>query len=258
MSYLSIKCRQYNTQFLHIIPVIDAVEKYKTHTSILTIKDRKRDLTFEFTHIDPNLVLHVINKLNSAKKTSGPVPVDKLKIVADSCYKEISYHINNSIEKNTFPDNLKKADVSPVFKIGDPHIKENFRPISVLSTLSKVFEKLMHSQILSFIRSNLSDLLCGFREGYSTQHALIKLVEHCRAGLDNKDIVGMVLMDLSKAYDCLPHDLLIAELEAYGFGMSSLRLLYSYLKARRQRVKINSTYSSWLDITSGVPQGSML
>ena len=68
----------------------------------------------------------------------------------------------------------------------------------------------------------------------------------------------MALMDLSKAYDCLPHDLLIAKLEAYGFGMNSLRLLYSYRTARRQRVKINSTYSSWLDITSIVPQGSVL
>ena len=153
---------------------------------------------------------------------------------------------------------LKKADVSPVSRIGDRHIKENFRPISVLLTLSKVFEKLMHSQILTFIRPNLSDLLCGFRKGYSTQHALIKPVEHCRAGLDDKNTVGMVLMDLSKACHCLPHNLLIAKLEAYGFGMNSLRLLYSYLTARRQRVKINSTYSSWLDITSGVPQGSVL
>ena len=103
-----------------------------------------------------------------------------------------------------------------------------------------------------------SDLLCGFRDGYSTQHALIKLVEHCRAGLDDKNIVGMVLMDLSKAYDCLPHDLLIAKLEAYGLGMNFLRLLYSYLTARRQRVKITSAYSSWLEIISGVSQGSVL
>ena len=109
--------------------------------------------------------------------------------------------------------------------------------------------------MLPFIRPSLSDLLCGFREGYSTQHALIRLVENFRAGLDNKNIVRMVLMDLSKAYDCLPHDLLIAKLEAYRFGMNSL---YSYPTARSQRVKINSTYSSWLDITSGVPQGSIL
>ena len=102
------------------------------------------------------------------KKTSGPVPVDKLKLVAESCYKEISYHINNTIDDKIFPDNLKKADVSPIFKSGDSHIKKNFRPISVLSTLSKVFERLMLSQMLPFIRPSLSDLLCGFREGYST------------------------------------------------------------------------------------------
>ena len=68
----------------------------------------------------------------------------------------------------------------------------------------------------------------------------------------------MVLMDLSKAFDCLPHDLLIAKLEAYGFGIGSLRLIFDYLTFRKQRVRINSTYSSWLEITSGVPQGSVL
>ena len=116
----------------------------------------------------------------------------------------------------------------------------------------------MHSQMLPLIRPSLSDILCGFREGHSTQHALIKLVEHCPAELDDKNIVSLVLMDLSKAYDCLPHDLLIAKLEAYGFERNSLRLMYSYLTARRQRVKTNSIYSSWLDITSGVPQGFVL
>ena len=87
------------------------------------IKEKTRGQTFEFSHIDPSLVLHKINKLNSAKKTSGPVPVDKLKLVAESCYKEISYHINNAIDETIFPDNLKKADVLPIFKIGAPTSK---------------------------------------------------------------------------------------------------------------------------------------
>ena len=147
-------------------PIIDAVEKYKTHPSIVMIKEKTRGQTFEFSHIDPSLALHEINKLNGAK----------LKLVAETCYKEISYHINNAIDENLFTDNLKMAGVSPIFKIGDSHIKKNFRPISVLSTLSKVFQRLMLSQMLPFIRPSLSDLLCGFREGYSTQHALIRLV----------------------------------------------------------------------------------
>ena len=158
-------------------PIIDAVEKYKTHPSIAMIMEKTRGQTFEFSHIDPSLVLHEIKKLNSTKKTSDPVPVDKLKLVAESCYKEISYHINNATDENIFPDNLKKADVSPIFKIGDSHIKKNFRPISVLSTLSKVFERLMLSQMLPFLRPSLSDLLCGFREGYGVYAGLTSNVE---------------------------------------------------------------------------------
>ena len=92
----------------------------------------------------------------------------------------------------------------------------------------------------------------------SSDYALIKLIEACRKCLDGKGIMGIVLMDLSKAYDCLPHDLLIAKLAAYGFGTGSLNLLHSYLSNRKQRVKIGSTFSDWHDISSGVPQGSIL
>ena len=102
--------------------------------------------------------------------------------------------------------------------------------------------------------NSLNELL----KNYSSQHALLRLVEQCRKSLDKKGIVGMVLMDLSKAFDCLPQDLLIAKLEAYGFGIGSLRRIFDYLTSRKQRVRINSTYSSWLEITSGVPQGSVL
>ena len=110
----------------------------------------------------------------------------------------------------------------------------------------------MYSQMLSCVKDKLWDLLCSFREKYSIQHALIKLVEACRKCLDGKGIMGIVLMDLSKAYDCLPHDLLIAKLAAYGFGTGSLNLLHSYLSNREQQVKIGSTFSDWHYISSGV------
>ena len=116
----------------------------------------------------------------------------------------------------------------------------------------------MTKQMWPFANQVLSNLLCGFRAGYSTQHALFRLIEFCRKKLDENYTIGMVLMDLSKAYDCLPHDLLIAKLEAYGFGMHSLRLIASYLSNRKQRVKIGSTVSDWQDIVCGVPQGSVL
>ena len=91
-----------------------------------------------------------------------------------------------------------------------------------------------------------------------SQHALLKLVETCKQCLDSNGVIGMVLTGLSKVYDCLPYDLLLAKLYAYGFGLSSLKIIYSYLTSRKHLVKINSTYSNWLDVKSGVPQGSVL
>ena len=99
----------------------------------------------------------------------------------------------------------------------------------------------LSQQIVPFTVPNLSNLLCAFRENHSSQHALLRLVEQCRKSLDKKGIVGMVLMDLSKAFDCLPHDLLIAKLEAYGFGIGSLRIIFDHLTSQKQRVKIKVT-----------------
>ena len=162
--------------------------------------------------------------------------------------------MNKSIESCEFPDNLKKADVSPIFKNDDGTNKKNYRPISLLSALSKVFERQISQQMTPFAKTKISRLLCGFREGHSAQHALFRLIEKCRKCLDDGGVVGMVLMDLSKAFDCLPYDLLIAKLEAYGFGMKCLRFIHSYLSGRKQRVKIGSTFTDWLDIVSGVPK----
>ena len=108
------------------------------------------------------------------------------------------------------------------------------------------------------MKDKLSKYLCGFRKHYSTQHALLYLIQNWQYALDKGGIVGTILMDLSKGYGCLPHDLIIAKLEAYGFGQKSLKLIYSYLSSRKQRVKIGSTFSEWLEITIGIPQGSIL
>ena len=108
------------------------------------------------------------------------------------------------------------------------------------------------------MESKLSSHLCGFRKKYSTQHALFLLLKNWQTCLDKNGYVGTLLLDLSKAYDCLPHDLLLAKLEAYGFGKKSLRFIYSYLTKRKQRVKIFSTFSEFMEIVFGVPQGSIL
>ena len=104
----------------------------------------------------------------------------------------------------------------------------------------------------------LNELLCGFRRAHSTQHAPFKLLQAWQKELDNSGFIGTILMNLSKAYDCLPHDLLIAKLGAYGLDRSSLRLLMDDLNSRKQRTKVGSSYSKWSEIKHGIPQGSIL
>ena len=103
-----------------------------------------------------------------------------------------------------------------------------------------------------------SPLLCGFRKGHSTQHAMLRLLRRWQSSLDKSKIVVTVLMDLSKAYDCIPHDMIIAKLSAYGVDNFSLSFIYIYLLDRKQRVKINDSFSDYVNIFLGVPQGSIL
>ena len=124
--------------------------------------------------------------------------------------------------------------------------------------MSKVFERLLEKQIVPFLDTKISTLLCAFRKSYISEHALIRVTEKIRKTLDSKGVAGMTSKDLSKAFDCIPHDLLIAKLNAYGFGAESLRLIANYLSNRRQRVKISTTYSIWLTKKNGTPQGCVL
>ena len=134
----------------------------------------------------------------------------------------------------------------------------NYRPVSVLNVLSKFYERIMKQQIMDFINTRLSIFLSAYRKAYSTQHVLIRLIEEWKSNLDKGYVVGAILMDLSKAFDCVPHDLLIAKLEAYGFDIEALKFVLSYLSHRKQATRINGFYSLFQLIVSGVPQGSIL
>ena len=106
----------------------------------------------------------------------------------------------------------------PVYKKKDATDKANYRPVSILPLLSKVFEKVMYIQLYDYMENFLNRLLCGFRKAHSTQHVLFRLIQSWHKELDESGFVGTILMDLSKAYDCLPHDLMVAKLEAYGIS----------------------------------------
>ena len=110
----------------------------------------------------------------------------------------------------------------------------------------------MQKQINNYITNFLSPYLCGYRKGFSTQYALLTLLERWKICLDKKGFCGAVLMDLPKAFDTINHELLIAKLHACGFSVESLEILLSYLQDRWQRVKINTTFSSWIQLIQGV------
>ena len=116
----------------------------------------------------------------------------------------------------------------------------------------------MYEQVIPFAECFLSPLLSGFGKGYNTQHAVLKLLETCKTKIDNDGSAGALQMDLSKAFDSLNHELLLAKLHAYGFARSVLKLLDIHLSNRRQRVKIYGSYSTWRETNLGVIQGSVL
>ena len=199
----------------------------------------------------------VIKDLKSNKSVGGDIPTNILK-ECNFTFSTLADCINKSFENGAFPDCLKEASVTPIFKKDDPLDKENYCPVSIFPLLSKVFEKLIYKQLSNYTASFLSSILCGFRKVHNTQHTLFKLLHCWQKDLDQKGFVGTTLMDLLKAYGCIPHDLLIAKLKCYGIDKVGLSLILDYLSHRKQRTKIGSSYSSWYDIIRGVPQGSIL
>ena len=246
--------------------VRDIVNSYKNHPSIIKIKqvvngsnvsDSER---FSFKTINESEIKDLLKNLD-IKKASGidTIPPKLVKLSADFLTPLLTKAINTSIAQNVFPENAKTASVIPIDK-GKPNKNEmsNFRPVSVLNTFSKIYERAIKDQIVRGMEKYFSPFLSGYRKNYSSQNILISLTEEWRKKLDNNFVVGAVLTDLSKAFDCIPHDLIIAKLSAYNFSDEALSYIYSYLTNRRQCVRINNTHSQLETIISGVPQGSIL
>ena len=234
-------------------------ETFENHPSIQSIDNRKLDAHFHFTEVDIDHVAELISK-TSVKKSTGSDKISPrlVKLSSSHISQPLTNLINMSIRTNIFPDQLKKAEVSPLFKKDDNMNKVNFRPVSILACISKIFENVYSNQMTDFFNAILSVSLSAFRKLYSCETVLVRLIEDWKALLDKHQVVGAMLLDLSKAFDCLPHRLLVAKLSAYGFNEDACKLIHSYLLNRRQRVKIGDSRSEWLDLKKGVPQGSIL
>ena len=250
-----------NTHLAQVNPVLGCIEKFSEHTSIKNIKNRMSNLNcnFKFEYEDKDFFQKEIENLCIKKATQqSDIPVRIMKENNDLCSYILHHSFNNSVSSSVFPNDLKKADITPIYKKDEKFLMTNYRPVSILPNVSKLFERSMFNQISTYFEKLFSKFQCGFRKGYNAQHSLLVLIENIRKILDKKGFAGIVLTDLSKAFDCIDHDLLIAKLQAYGFSIDSLKFIHSYLSDRIQRVKINSSFSKWHKIEFGVPQGSIL
>ena len=236
---------------------------YENHSSIHNIKNMNINTPFSIPLADEETIGDIMRKLDTSKATGiDDIPARLIKISADVGKKPFTKIINKSIERSMYPNLMKIGKITPIYKGGKGSNrlnKKDYRPVSVLTAFSKVFERYILNQMLEHVNLILSDKMSAYRKGYSSQHVLLKLTEEWRKHLDKKkQIVGAVLMDLSKAFDCIPHELLIAKLSAYGFDRKSLTFFLSYLKGRKQTVNIKGNLSSYMDVLAGVPQGSIL
>ena len=155
---------------------------------------------------------------------------------------------------------MKIAKVVPIYKKGESLDTSNYRPISLLSSISKILEKIVYSRTIKFIRSFdlLSNSQFGFRQKHSTTHAILYLINHIATAVDDHLHTLGIFLDLSKAFDTIDHEILLSKLSHYGIRGKALEWFRSYLTGRKQFVSLNGTNSNFKNITCGVPQGSLL
>ena len=197
---------------------LKTIVKWRNHPNILaTTSEDENTPKRSFNFISKEHVLEEIQMLDSSKAIQeSDIPVKLIKENSDLFAEIICKYFSESLEKSKFPDCWKLANITAVFKKGARTSKNNYRPASILPILSKLLERLISKQFSEFFESVLSKFQCGFREGYGTQHCLLMMLETWKEATDNNKAFGALLTDLSKTFDCLSHDLLIAKLHAYG------------------------------------------
>ncbi|KAG7298180.1 hypothetical protein JYU34_018964 [Plutella xylostella] len=172
----------------------------------------------------------------------------------------ITHIFNFSIDAETFPIIWKDAQITPIPKKSNPSSFSDYRPISILSFLSKVFERLVHHQLNSFLSQNniLNPFQSGFRSGHSTVTALIKINDDIRWGMEKGELTVLTLLDFSNAFNTVDFDILLGILSSLNISPEAVGWFHSYLRGRRQRIRIEDTFSTWCSTNAGVPQGGVL
>ena len=250
--------KAFNNYFTEIGP--NLASKIKSRVNPMSYISSSIENSMFLPHIDETEISTIIKNIKNSSSGWDNIPPVLLKSCITSYIKPLTYIVNKSFETGMFPDPMKLAKIVPIFKSGDKKIISNYRPISVLTFFSKIFEKAISKYLLEFLDSNntLYKYQFSFRKKFSTSHAIISIVEKINNALSSGKCVAGVFLDFRKAYDTVDHSILLKKLYAYGIRGTILNWFKSYLSNREQFASINNTYSDKNYISCGIPQGSVL
>lgn len=244
------------------LPTLFSHNEYHNHESVQAIRENCKNSnspSFVFEYVSVSEVSKIIKNLKTSTspgydKVQARFLKDSVKIIAPM----LSDRINCSIRTGNWPSQFKLGAVTPIYKGGNPNQKENYRPITVLSVFNQIYERAICKRLNEFMSDKLSPYINAYRKHYGCETALVRLIEDWKGNLDRNIKTGIVFNDLSKAFDVIDHNLLLAKLRAYGLSDISLKLIRSYLSDRKQFVKIGNCKSANTEMKVGVPQGSVL
>ena len=263
--------------YIHFTSIADTIAvKNNLNTCNTNITTPTQYLLQSFSCTFPNFKLmplstknvrNIIKSLNT-KNSHGydGISTKLLKLSSPFILSPLTHICNKSLSLGIFPDCLKYSEIKPLFKKGDKQNFSNYRPISILTSFSKVLEKAVYFQLYDHCSKHniLSGEQFGFRNKLVTTNAIYNLINKTLIALNDKIMVGGIFCDLEKAFDSINHDILISKLNFYGAKGKTMLWFKSYLKNRYQRVTLTNKsncqnyYSTWQELTQGVPQGSIL
>jgi len=215
---------------------------------------------FSFIDVDEIQIKYYLSTIITKAKGFDNISADLLKLTNNRILKYLTLIINNSLNSGIFPDCWKLANIIPIPKVNNPLDFSDLRPISILPTSSKLLEKTVHEQLNNYLNINniLPDEQSGFRRFFSTTTLLLQITSLIYDALNNNKVISLVLLDFSKAFDSINHDIMINNLKEIGLSKLSINWFNSYLRERKHRVIVDESFSDWLDVICGIPQGSIL
>ena len=251
-----------NSFFADIGPQLaDKIPTINENSDRLKEDESKPGVKFGFHPVSSDYVLEKLSALPERKATgTDDLPAKLLKLGATSIVEPVTYLINLSLATGMFPNAWKNARICPVFKRGDTTNPSNYRPISILPVISKIIERAVFDQIYPFLSENnmIYKYQSGFRPQHSTLTALINITEDWYEAIDKGNYVGLVMIDLKKAFDTVNHDILLQKLKQFNVSNESIRWFQSYLRERSHNTVVNGIKSNSKNSVCGIPQGSIL